>query len=39
MVLSPVGKMDSSLFLLICSDVIKTVVEPMLTSREIEKIK
>ena len=39
MVLAPVGKMDSSSFLLVCSDVIKTIIEPMLVSGEIEKIK
>ena len=37
-ILAPVGKMDSSSFLLVCSDVIKTVIEPMLASREIEKL-
>lgn len=39
MILSPVGKIDSSSFLLVCSDTIKTVIEPMLVSGEIEKIK
>ena len=39
MVIAPVGKMDSSSFLVVCSDVIKTVIEPMLASGEIEKIK
>lgn len=39
MILTPVGKIDSSSFLLVCSDAIKTVIEPMLVSGEIEKIK
>lgn len=39
MILTPVGKIDSSSFLLICADAIKTVIEPMLLSKEIEKIK
>ena len=39
MILTPVGKIDSSSFLLVCSDAIKTVIEPMLASGEIEKIK
>lgn len=39
MILTPVGKIDSSSFLLVCSDAIKTVIETMLASGEIEKIK